>query len=51
MIVAACALRHLGAFGLFFRAILDSLPLPIFGGSDILTAILAAILLTSSSVF
>ena len=36
------ALRHLGAFGLFFWAILDSLPLPIFGGSDILTAILAA---------
>jgi membrane protein YqaA with SNARE-associated domain len=36
------ALRHLGAFGLFFWAILDSLPLPIFGGSDILTALLAA---------
>jgi membrane protein YqaA with SNARE-associated domain len=36
------ALRHLDAFGLFFWAILDSLPLPIFGGSDILTAILAA---------
>jgi membrane protein YqaA with SNARE-associated domain len=36
------ALRHLGAFGLFSLAILDSLPLPTFGGPDILTAILAA---------
>lgn len=36
------ALRYLGVSGLFFWAILDSLPLPIFGGSDILTAILAA---------
>ena len=35
-------LRHLGAFGLFFLAILDSSPLPTFGGPDILTAILAA---------
>ena len=35
-------LRHLGAFGLFSLAILDSLPLPTFGGPDILTAILAA---------
>src|SRR5664280_572700 len=35
-------LRYLGVPGLFFWAILDSLPLPIFGGSDILTAILAA---------
>jgi membrane protein YqaA with SNARE-associated domain len=35
-------LLHLGAFGLFFFGILDSLPLPIFAGSDILTAILAA---------
>jgi membrane protein YqaA with SNARE-associated domain len=34
-------LRHLGAAGLFFLAILDSSPLPTFGGSDILTAILA----------
>lgn len=34
--------RHLGAFGLFFLAILDSSPLPTFGGPDILTAILAA---------
>lgn len=34
--------RHLGAFGLFFIAILDSSPLPTFGGPDILTAILAA---------
>ncbi len=35
-------LRHLGATGLFFLAILDSSPLPTFGGPDILTAILAA---------
>jgi membrane protein YqaA with SNARE-associated domain len=34
--------RHLGAVGLFFLAILDSSPLPTFGGPDILTAILAA---------
>ena len=36
------ALVHLGAFGLFSLAIVDSLPLPTFGGPDILTAILAA---------
>jgi len=36
------ALFHLGGFGLFFFGILDSLPLPIFAGSDILIAILAA---------
>jgi membrane protein YqaA with SNARE-associated domain len=36
------ALRHLGAFGLFSLAVLDSSPLPTFGGPDILTAILAA---------
>lgn len=36
------ALRHLGATGLFLLAILDSSPLPTFGGPDILTAILAA---------
>ena len=35
-------LRHLGAFGLFSLAIVDSSPLPTFGGPDILTAILAA---------
>lgn len=35
-------LRHLGAAGLFFFAILDSSPIPTFGGADILTAILAA---------
>ena len=35
-------LRHLGAFGLFFLAILDSSPIPTLGGPDILTAILAA---------
>ncbi len=34
--------RHWGAFGLFFLAILDSSPLPTFGGPDILIAILAA---------
>ena len=34
--------RHFGALGLFFLAILDSSPLPTFGGPDILTAILAA---------
>ncbi len=33
---------HLGAFGLFLLAILDSSPLPTFGGLDVLTAILAA---------
>ena len=35
-------LRHLGAAGLFFLAILDSSPIPTFAGPDILTAILAA---------
>ena len=35
-------LMHLGAVGLFFLAILDSSPLPTFGGLDILTAVLAA---------
>jgi membrane protein YqaA with SNARE-associated domain len=35
-------LRHLGAAGLFFLAILDSSPIPTFGGPDILTALLAA---------
>lgn len=34
--------RHLGAFGLFVLAILDSSPIPTFAGTDILTAILAA---------
>lgn len=38
----ASMLRHLGALGLFFVAILDSSPLPTFGGPDILTAILSA---------
>jgi hypothetical protein len=33
---------HLGALGLFSLAIVDSSPLPTFGGPDILTAILAA---------
>jgi membrane protein YqaA with SNARE-associated domain len=35
-------LGHLGALGLFFVAIIDSSPLPTFGGPDILTAFLAA---------
>lgn len=35
-------LLHLGVAGLFFLAIVDSSPLPTFGGPDILTAILAA---------
>ena len=38
----ASIFRHLGALGLFFLAILDSSPLPTFGGPDILIAILAA---------
>src|SRR5271170_6500649 len=38
----ASYLRHLGAFGLFFVAILDGSPLPTFGGPDILTALLSA---------
>jgi len=38
----ATMFRHLGTLGLFFLAILDSSPLPTFGGPDILTAILAA---------
>jgi membrane protein YqaA with SNARE-associated domain len=38
----AVMLLHLGALGLFSLAILDSTPLPTFGGPDILTAILAA---------
>jgi membrane protein YqaA with SNARE-associated domain len=33
---------HLGLLGLFLLAILDSSPLPTFGGLDILTAVLAA---------
>ena len=35
-------LRHLGGLGLFLLAVLDSTPFPTFGGTDILTAILAA---------
>jgi membrane protein YqaA with SNARE-associated domain len=35
-------LRHLGAAGVFFLAVLDSSPIPTFGGPDILTAVLAA---------
>jgi membrane protein YqaA with SNARE-associated domain len=37
----ASIFRHLGALGLFSLAILDSSPLPTFGGPDILIAILA----------
>ena len=35
-------LLHLGAAGLFILAVIDSSPLPTFGGPDIVTAILAA---------
>jgi membrane protein YqaA with SNARE-associated domain len=35
-------LRHLGGPGLFLLAIADSMPIPTFGGVDILLAILAA---------
>jgi membrane protein YqaA with SNARE-associated domain len=38
----ASTLQHLGAFGLFFLAILDSSPIPTFAGPDILTAVLSA---------
>src|ERR1700676_5592225 len=34
--------RHLGALGLFFLTILDSSPIPTFGGPDILLAILVS---------
>jgi membrane protein YqaA with SNARE-associated domain len=34
--------RHLGALGLFFLTILDSSPVPTFGGPDILLAILVS---------
>jgi len=35
-------LRHLGGFGLLLLAVIDSSPIPTFGGLDILIAILAA---------
>jgi membrane protein YqaA with SNARE-associated domain len=38
----ASTIQHLGAFGLFFLAILDSSPIPTFAGPDILTAVLSA---------
>src|SRR5208337_3410916 len=38
----AALVRHLGGLGLFLFAIVDSSPIPTFGGLDILTAILAA---------
>jgi membrane protein YqaA with SNARE-associated domain len=34
--------RHLGGFGLFFLTILDSSPVPTFGGPDVLIAILVS---------
>jgi membrane protein YqaA with SNARE-associated domain len=36
------AFAHFGAFGLFAFAVLDSSPIPTFGGADILTIILVA---------
>jgi membrane protein YqaA with SNARE-associated domain len=39
---ATAAFAHLGALGLFLFAILDSSPIPTFGGADILTVILVA---------
>lgn len=38
----ASLIRHLGGFGLFLIAIVDSSPIPTFGGLDILLAILSA---------
>ncbi len=38
----AATIRHLGALGLFFLAILDSSPIPSFSSSDILIAVLSA---------
>src|SRR5581483_9735540 len=38
----ANAFAHLGALGLFLFAIVDSSPIPTFGGADILTVILVA---------
>jgi membrane protein YqaA with SNARE-associated domain len=38
----AALVRHLGGLGLFLLAIVDSSPIPTFGGLDILIAILAA---------
>ncbi len=35
-------LQHLGALGLFFLTILDSSPIPTFGATDILIAVLSA---------
>jgi membrane protein YqaA with SNARE-associated domain len=35
-------LTHLGAVGLFFLTILDSSPIPTFGGADLVVAILAS---------
>jgi len=38
----ASTIRHLGALGLFFLAIVDSSPIPAFGSADIFTAVLSA---------
>ncbi len=38
----AATIRHLGALGLFFLAILDSSPIPSFSSSDLLIAVLSA---------
>lgn len=38
----AAFIRHLGGFGLFLLAVVDSTPIPTFAGPDILIAILAA---------
>jgi len=35
-------IRHLGAFGLFLLTILDSSPIPTFGGADVLVVVLAS---------
>lgn len=35
-------IRHLGGFGLFLLAVLDSTPMPTLGGVDLLIAVLAA---------
>lgn len=41
MVKLTSVFRHLGALGLFFLAMLDSSPLPTFGGPDFLVAFLA----------
>jgi membrane protein YqaA with SNARE-associated domain len=41
MVKLPSVFRHLGALGLFFLAMLDSTPIPTFGGPDFLIAFLA----------